>query len=258
MTGDLDYSRYYHRYHSDSPDYQRWRVSFNRRILSDHLPATRDGPVLDIGCGMGFAMLYLLEEGYEPVQGIDIDAGQVQSCLAKGLVVFQVENATQFVEQRIDHYGLILAMDLLEHLPPPDQLGLARAVYRALLPGGRFICSVPNANSAVAARQRYNDFTHHASFTEHSLDFLLFNAGFQQIQVSSYEFYQPPHEKGLGPQHFARRRHFLSYLVREYLRRGIRGLVRGWRRLEMIAEFGFDAGGSIPLTLNLLGIATKE
>jgi SAM-dependent methyltransferase len=258
MHMNIDYRYHYAKYHHQSEGHRQWMVSFSRRILAPYLPERRGLPALDIGCGMGFAMLYLEEEGFAPVEGIDVDLGQIQSCLAKGLNVHQVDDAVGFVEQRIAHYGIILAMDLLEHLDNDEQLALTRAVSQALLPGGRFVCSVPNANSAVAARHRYIDFTHRCSFTEDSLDFLLYNSGFSCIEIFGYEFYQPPHQKGLGPQHFARRRHFLSYLFREYLRWGLRGLVRGWRRLEMIAEFGSDTGGSIPLSLNLLGVATRE
>lgn len=258
MSLQLDYSRYYSRYHTDSPESQRWEIDFSARLLSAHLPDDRAVSVLDVGCGMGFTMLYLLEDGFDYVEGIDVDAGQVQSCLGKGLRVYQVGDSAQFVEKQGRRYGLIVAMDVLEHMAAEDQLALVRASYQALLPSGRFICTVPNANSSMAARHRYNDFTHHVSFTEQSLDFLLFNAGFRQIEVSGYEFYQPPHEKGLGLQHFARRRHFLSYLAREYTRWGLRAVARGWRRLEMVAEFGFDTGGSVPLSLNLLGVAIKE
>jgi SAM-dependent methyltransferase len=258
MGRNLDYGRYYGRYHHDSPEHQRWQVDFNRRLLAGRLPPLRNTPALDVGCGMGFAMLYLGEEGFDPVEGIDVDPGQVQSCLDKGLAAYLVEDSVHFVDQRAEQYGLILAMDVLEHLVQADQLALTRVLHKALLPGGHFICSVPNANSSVAMRQRYNDFTHYSSFTEESLDFLLYHAGFRQIEIDGYEFYQPPHQKELAPKNFARLRHFLSYLVREYARWGLRGLVRGWRRLELWAEFGFDVGGRMPLSLNLIAVACKE
>lgn len=255
---DLEYSRYYSIYHNDSQSHQRWQIEFNRRILGMHLSELRGTPALDIGCGMGFTMLFLQQEGYHPVQGIDIDAGQVAASLRKGLDVVQVDDASAFIDQQGQRYGMIVAMDVLEHMTPNEQLVVLRSAYRALLPGGRFICSVPNANSTIAARQRYNDFTHHTSFTEHSLDFLLFNGGFRQIEIDSYEFFLPAHKKNIGPADFARPRHFLSYLIRDYLRWSLFGLVRGWRRIEMMGELGFETGRAIPLSLNLLGIATKQ
>jgi SAM-dependent methyltransferase len=258
LSWDLDYGRYYSRFHYDSPSHQAWQVSFNRRILGPHLPQTRGTPGLDIGCGLGFGMFYLQEEGFQPVEGVDIDPGQVAASRQKGLTVHQTGDCAAFLAERQHPYGTILAMDVLEHMSRAEQLAVTRAIHDALLPGGRLLCSVPNANSAIAPRQRYNDFTHHGSFTEHSLDFLLFNSGFRDIRIEGYEFYQPPHRVKIGPKDFRRPHHFISYLGREYLRGILLRFVRGFRRLEMIGELGFEVGKSIPLSLNLLGAATKE
>jgi hypothetical protein len=38
----------------------------------------------------------------------------------------------------------------------------------------------------------------------------------------------------------------------------LRWFFRGWRRLEMMAEFGRAEGARIPLTLNILGLARKQ
>lgn len=258
MQWDLDYSYHYNKFHNDSPAHVEWQVAFNQRILERYLPEEHTTPALEIGCGMGFAMLYLIRAGFSPVEGIDIDPQQVKSCRDKGLTVHHIDDAVQFVAQRQAYYGLVLAMDLLEHLPPDQQIALARTIYQSLIPGGRLICSAPNANSTLASRQRYIDFTHHASFTEYSLDFLLHNAGFRNIEVTGYEFYQPPHRKGLGPGDFARRRNYVTFTLRDYMRWFLRGVVRGWRRLEMVAELGSEVGRSVPLSLNLLGVAVKE
>lgn len=257
MNWDIDYSRYYGSYHSNSSAHIRWQIGFNRRILRRHLPIRRNTPALDIGCGMGFAMQYLREEGYDPVEGIDIDVSQVETCRQQGLTVFHTGDAAGFLSERDQKYGVILAMDVLEHMSADEQLSVARSVYSALLPGGRFICSVPNANSSVASRQRYNDFTHQSSFTEHSLDFLLFNSGFHDISIHAYEFYVPALKLGLKPGDFARPQHFVSFLAKDTMRNVAFCVTRGWRRVEMIGEFGFDIGNKIPLTLNLLGIASK-
>ena len=79
---------------------------------------------------------------------------------------------------------------MLEHVPVAAQIELLRTIRGALRPGGRLILTVPNANSPLASRWRYIDFTHHVSFTEHSLSFVLRNASFGAIKMDN--------SKGLG------------------------------------------------------------
>ena len=254
---EIDYGRHYRRYHADTAEHRRWQVEFNRRLLHSHLPDLRALPALEIGCGMGFALQYLAEEGFELVEGIDLDASQVETCQTQGLAAFQVVDAAEYVAARKDHYGLVLAMDVIEHMSQQEQLALTRAVYGALVPGGRLICSVPNANSTVATRARYNDFTHQSSFTESSLDFLLYNGDFRKIEISGYEFMVHPHRSGARHKDFQRFRHYVKHQVQAYVVWYLFRLVRAWRRIEMIAELDYAEGSRVPLSHNLLGVATK-
>ena len=140
--------------------------------------------------------------------------------------------------ERAGSKDLILCLDVLEHVPKTGQLAFASAIRQALKPGGRVILTVPNASSALASRWRYIDFTHETSFTEHSIDFLLFNSGFSKISVFASEF-------GVRPKwiFFPRKSTLLWALFQFY---------RLWRRGEMIAELGPEQGRAIPLSLNLL------
>jgi len=112
--------------------------------------------------------------------------------------------------------------------------------------GGEFICTVPNANSAVSMRWQHNDWTHHSSFTEISLDFLLYNAGrFSDIRTYPAEFLQRPQKYWLP--FLSGARHWWAF-----------HFFRMWRRLEMMAELGPEQGRNIPLSLNLLSVAKKS
>lgn len=255
---EVDYGRYYQRYHNNSDAHRQWLVSHYNRIISPYLPETTNGAALDIGCGMGFAMNFLLINGFMPVEGIDIDDGQIKICQENNLQAHLVTDSVEYILNSGKKYQLVLALDVLEHMERNAQLNLTRAIYSALEPGGRFICSVPNANSMVASRQRYNDFTHHDIFTEESLDFLLYNSKFKEIMIKEYDFFLPPHRNGMGLNDFSRKRHYLSYLAKSFFQWVFFKAARSWRRIEMCAEFGFDKGGQIPLSINLLGVATKE
>jgi len=107
---------------------------------------------------------------------------------------------------------------------------------------GLMLCSVPNANSSFAARFRYGDYTHSSAFTEHSLDFLLFHGGFRDIRVV---------EDDIKPR--------LPWIPRPTLLHWyLRFLFRFMRRLNAVAEFGYEQGSVVPLSLNLLCAARKK
>ena len=102
------------------------------------------------------------------------------------------------------------------------------------------MCTVPNANSALASRWRYVCWTHCTSFTEHSLDFLLYNSGFREIEIDGLELMAPPRS------------------IQGYLRLILKKAFRGIRRLEMATELGRREARDIPLALNLRGVAVKS
>jgi SAM-dependent methyltransferase len=131
----------------------------------------------------------------------------------------------------------------VEHVPKEFHLDLLRSIHQSLEPEGRLILTVPNANSSLAARWRYIDWTHETSFTEHSLDFVLSNAGFQKITIQPAEFLFRPRFFYLP---ISGSRHWWAFCF-----------FRFFRRLEMMAELGPDQGRKIPLSLKLLAIADK-
>lgn len=215
-----------------------------RRLLGPHLPADQSAAVLDVGCGGGYALAALREMGFTRLAGVEGDAGQTASCVKKGLAVELAQDTVAFLHARPGQFQLLLCLDVLEHVPHATQLSFVAALAGALSPGGRLLCTVPNANSVLASRWRYNDWTHHGSFTEHSLDMLLHSGGFTDIQIGAAEFLTRPANWWLpfasGARHWWAFRFF-----------------RTWRRLEIMAELGPQHGRTVPLSLNLLAVARK-
>ncbi|MCC6820047.1 MAG: class I SAM-dependent methyltransferase [Verrucomicrobia subdivision 3 bacterium] len=241
---NIDYTRYYLKWHDDSDAHRASMIAYYRNLLESLLPADKSAQVLDVGCGMGFALLALREMGFSSLSGVESDPGQAKSCQAKNLNVSLRDDTIEFLKQQPKTQDLIVCLDVIEHIPVGVQLAFVRALAGALRPGGKLICTVPNANSALAARWRYNDWTHAASFTEHSLDFLLYNGGFTDIQVAGHEFNRRPKQVWLpvgGTRHWWAFRFF-----------------RLFRRLEMMAELGPAQGRAVPLSLNLIATANKR
>ena len=241
---NLDYGHYYRHWHPETPEHQAEMSAFYRRVLGPHVPADKSASVLDVGCGGGYALVALREMGFSQLAGVESDAGQVASCVKRGLGVDLAADTIAFLKERSEKFELVLCLDVIEHIPHDAQLPFTAALAAALAPGGRLICTVPNASSSLAAHWRHNDWTHHASFTGCSLDFLLHHAGFTDIRMSEVEFLTRPANWWLpfasGARHWWAFRFF-----------------RAWRRLELMAELGPQHGRGVPLSLNLLGVARK-
>ena len=237
----MDYTRYYLKWHQDTPAHRAAMSTHYQRLLAPYLPKNPEACILDVGCGMGFAIMALRHLGYQKLEGFDLDKNQVALAQKAGLPVMWTDGSLSLLQERAAAKDLVLCLDVLEHVPKCDQPAFASAIRKALRPGGRAIFSVPNANSALAPRWRYNDWTHETSFTEHSIDFLLFNAGFSKISVFPLEFSIRPPWAWLP-----RKSTFLWAMLRFF---------RLWRKWEMIAELGPEQAKAIPLSLNLLAVA---
>ena len=91
----------------------------------------------------------------------------------------------------------------------------------------------------IATRYRYNDWTHYTSFTEHSLDFVLYHAGFSNIQIID----EPYQISKVNP-------------IKNIVFYGCKKIYRCFLRIVYNLELGAE-GRHIPLNLNIIGIARK-
>jgi 2-polyprenyl-3-methyl-5-hydroxy-6-metoxy-1,4-benzoquinol methylase len=247
----LDYSIQYRLWHDDSDEHAAAQASRFNDLFGRLLPDPTDAPVLDIGCGMGFAIRALMQHGFTNTHGIETDLSQVAACRSKGLNVELAHHTPTAVRQRTNKYALILLLDVLEHIPRREHLDLLKAAHDALLPSGRIILSVPNASSLVHARWFYNDYTHRHPFTDTSLRFLLLNAGFQQIDITSSD---PANSlrNALRPVALAR----ALFCRRE--RRSLKLSIVRWMWKQVLdAEIPCDVS-TIPLGRNLHVVAFKD
>jgi SAM-dependent methyltransferase len=239
----MDYSRHYLKWHSDAEAHYESMTGFYERTLSSLLPDDKDSYILDVGCGMGLLLCALKKFGYKKSVGIDVSKEQIAYCKKHDVNAVLVDDTITFLVDHKDSFDCIIALDLIEHIPTNAQLEFMCRLFESLKSSGMFLCTVPNANASLAFRWRYIDFTHASSFTEHSLDFLLYNSGFKDIQIYPMEFNTPPAKK---------------YLLRpEVFRWWIYKSFRAFRRLEMVAELGRTQAMQIPLSLNILGVARK-
>jgi len=158
------------------------RLPVFRKFFMPVLSSNKEAKILDVGCGYGEFLSFLERRGYSQIQGIDLDAKELE--VARSLGVKNVRQA-EILSALCDYHGefdFISALDVLEHVPKDRVLEFLSAVRGALRPGGTFLCQVPNL-AAFYAPLFYMDFTHETPFTATSLKQALEMAGFQDVRV---------------------------------------------------------------------------
>lgn len=101
--------------------------------------------VLDVGCGAGAMGARLREAGRaSELWGIEVVPEAAQAARARGVYDRLLEGSVEDLVDELpaSHFTHVVAGDVLEHLVDPWTV--LRGLRRALAPGGRIVCSLPN------------------------------------------------------------------------------------------------------------------
>lgn len=136
--------------------------------------------VLDIGCGDG-AFPKELARRFPPNNIYGIDYSERAIAFAKAFtphVHFEVMSAMALTYPD-KHFDRVLMMELLEHIPIPDQKQIISEAHRVLKSDGIFIITVPSKNVPLEEK-------HYQHFDDHDFKTLL-SPFFANIRFEGYE-----------------------------------------------------------------------
>jgi SAM-dependent methyltransferase len=139
--------------------------------------------VLDIGCGRG-EFLKLLHGHGTWARGIDLNHEMVALCRADGLDVTEADALAYLRQCRDGELGGLIALQVVEHLPPDYLLELVDEAHRVLSPGSPILLETINVASWSAFFSSYlRDITHMRPLHPDTLRFLVDAAGFADTEV---------------------------------------------------------------------------
>ena len=107
------------------------------KVIADLLP--NNSRVLDVGCGDGSLMNFLVEEKNIETRGLELDQNNVQECLNKGLTVIQGNAETELYQFPNKSFDYVLLSQTLQAFYKPD-----RVLNELLRIGKSVIVSIPN------------------------------------------------------------------------------------------------------------------
>jgi 2-polyprenyl-3-methyl-5-hydroxy-6-metoxy-1,4-benzoquinol methylase len=209
----INYKIQYEFWHSESNSHEIKMINWQKRMLENVVPNNRESKILDIGCGFGYSLSAMRELGFNDLTGIEISEEQASVAKKKFSNIIISDNTIEVLNSIENKYSFVILFDVLEHIEVSKQIDFLKSIKGVLADGGQLYISTPNANSIIASRWRYNDYTHYCSFTEHSLNFVLLNAGFKNIE------YKSTIGPGVFPKRFWTRRflHNLKKWIIRYL-----------------------------------------
>lgn len=223
---EIDYSIQYRRWNADTPEFFSAHAEYYKNFLGNTLSdIPKDAQILDYGCGTGLLSFYLKRE-FNQVLSVDSSPQQIAVAKRMGIdaEIVPIEAFEDWVTSNLGRFDVIFLFDVLEHIPATQQIAFLRSITATLKIGGQLLLKVPNANSLLAARWRYIDWTHTSSFTEASLDFVCLNAGLDQPEYL-------PDDSSTRPR--------LVWLPRpSLLRYYLRQLLRSLWKLYLYSELG--------------------
>ncbi len=107
------------------------------KVILDLLP--NNSRVLDVGCGDGSLMNYLVKEKNIETRGLELNQNNVQECLNKGLTVIQGNAETELYQFPEKSFDYVVLSQTLQAFYKPDK------VLNELLRIGKYvIVSIPN------------------------------------------------------------------------------------------------------------------
>ncbi len=162
-------------------DYWAWS---QRKLLPLIADLDRGAPVLELGCGLGRLLWILEREGFEDVRGIDV-SDEMVALAQKASLPVEKADVFEFLANDDRNYGLVVALDFLEHFTKEELMKLLPAIRERLAPGGTLLVQAPNAAGLLPNHVVYGDLTHSVVLNPSSLQQLLRVAGF--VDISFFE-----------------------------------------------------------------------
>jgi 2-polyprenyl-3-methyl-5-hydroxy-6-metoxy-1,4-benzoquinol methylase len=186
------YSRYitthFGKIHDNNQEFFQYGWYFRKNYLK-HLPVDKNAKIVDLGCGMGHFLNFLVNEKYNNYIGIDVSEENIQYCRKNKFNVISGD-IFDFLKDTNDKYDVIVMNDIIEHFEKSEINLLLQLIFKSLQKNGRVIIKTPNAaNPILASSSRYFDFTHELLFTEESISQVLRISGFSQISVYPQDLY---------------------------------------------------------------------
>jgi SAM-dependent methyltransferase len=146
--------------------------------------------ILDLGCGTGGLMLYLRDNGYQNVQGVDISEDAIRFCKDRQLTakVGDMKDLTQLVE--VDSIDVLVSNDTLYFVPEGLRHEYMTTAFSRLRPSGLLVFNLPAMQMFRGMHDRSVGITKRFNLSE--VKSIIDNIGFKSYSIRFWPFSLSP------------------------------------------------------------------
>ena len=126
--------------------------------------------ILEIGCGSGQLLLWLIKNGHN-VKGIDLNNNSVSN-LSKMCLDVTYGDANEIIKSIHINFDLIILMDVFEHIELDDISNLLDNLSKVMTKKSVIVCRFPNTQSPFGLYYQNGDPTHMSNLSLTRMDYL--------------------------------------------------------------------------------------
>jgi SAM-dependent methyltransferase len=153
-----------------------------RFIYEKFRPFFRPGRIIELGCGEGALLLWLIENGMLDVVGVDSNEELCELARSFGVTVVQCD-LLEFLRSNRPKPGMYLYIDVIEHVPFEYNIELLK-----LIPvGSRLLLQTPYTQSVLGHQYYMNVPSHLAPYSPWVIKKMLARCGYQLVADGSVE-----------------------------------------------------------------------
>lgn len=171
----------------------------------------RQARVLEIGFGTGKFLSYAQSRDFN-LCATEVNPRLTEIAATKGFEVVTTDNLDSFADNSFD---LVIAFDVIEHIPQERLLSLFDDIYRVLNNNGTLVARFPNGDSPFGLAYQNGDITHVTTLGSLKARYFASHSGFEDIRlIGDIEPFD-------GTSHIAKARRFVRRKAKKFVNRVI-------------------------------------
>ncbi len=168
--------------------YRYFKKNYLKYIPDDH-----EIRILELGCGMGQFLNFVIKSGYTNYEGIELSAENIEfikNNVDSSVQIHKMDMFQFLKESEAEIYDVVIFNDVIEHLTKSEIFEVLDGIWRVLKKGGRLLVKTPNmANPYVNTAGRYIVIDHEIGFTETSMREVLRACNYSKISIVGTDIY---------------------------------------------------------------------